>query len=146
MTRTVETRRVILVKTRWGYDSEPKPLFFYQRKADKSNNYDHKGTSLRGQDGWAGVEDIRDATDLAAMDIKRAMTLFFRVKEALDPSDSVDLVDLVLTMVATPVDFDPEDQREHLREKALKKLTQDEIIALGIQNLAIYDKVKNHNT
>jgi len=146
MTKTVEKRRVILIKAVWGYDKEARQLYFYQRKASKDYDYDTKGSSLRGHDGWAGVEDIRDATNLSNMPLDRAMTLFYGIKESLDSSSTVELVDLELTMETTPVEFDPDARREHLREKALKKLTQDEIIALGVTNLSIYNKVKNHNT
>lgn len=140
----IEKRRVILIKTLWEIgEFAPNECYFYERPRGMSDN---KGKSLAGHARWAGVNDIRDATNLEGMSSNEVLDLFYQIKDLLDNGDTIEIIDLVLTMSHTPVSFDPDLEKEFLREKALKKLTLDEIAALGVTNLAVYSKVKNHNT
>lgn len=74
------------------------------------------------------------------------MRLFYDIKWELEEGDSIDLVNLDLIMKVKQVEFDENDLRDFLRQTALGKLSEDEIHALGVENLAVYDKLKNHNT
>jgi hypothetical protein len=141
MSKVVEERRVIRVTTTWGYDRDMALKYIYIPTKDN----DHKGATLRAHEGYRGVDDLRDATDMNTFPEDRVMRMFFSIKERLCAKSSIDLVNLKLTMEATPVTFDEDEMREYLRATALKKLSEDEIIALGVGNLAIYDKLKNHN-
>lgn len=145
MTQTVEKRRVILLDTRFTYSRNRKKLYLYCRSSSEHDR-DRKGESTSFSEAWGGVPDVRDATDLSEMPLDKAMDLFFKIKSLLVPTETIELVDLVLTIETTPVTFDPDEQRDYLRQEAFKKLSVDEVQALGVENLAIYEKLKNHNT
>lgn len=144
MKRVVEKRRVILIKACWGFNRNLQQRYFYERRRGDGN--DTKGEMLHHHTRWAFVEDIRDATNLDILKTEDAMKLFYDIKDALIKDEEIELVDLELTMEYHRVEFDADSEREYLREKALNKLSIDEIEALGINNLAIYSKLKNYNT
>jgi hypothetical protein len=144
MSVIIENRRVITITAKFTYEKVVTSKYL----RIKDGEHDLKGATLplQGWDHYRGADDARDATDLSSRTESEIMHLFHAIKSKVESNKigSVDIVDLEIRITSIKVGFDPDEEREYLQRTALEKLTKDEILALGVMNLAIYDKVKNH--
>jgi hypothetical protein len=86
------------------------------------------------------------AVDFAKMDKTRAIVSFFNIKNSFESEKdtTLQLVAMEARFQFTDTEFDADEVKQYLRHKALAKLSADEIEALGVGSLAVYDKLKHH--
>lgn len=92
-----------------------------------------------------GVKLIEQATNFFSLDIKDALDSYYHLKDQLHPGEEAYLLKITRKVSVEVIEFEEHIELEYLRNKALSKLTKDEIRALGVEKLAVYDKLKFHN-
>ena len=103
-------------------------------------------TILRENNGTIkGVKLIEQATNFFSLEPKEALESFYQLKDSLYAGEEAFLIKVTRKVNIEVVEFEEDLELEYLRNKALSKLTEDEIRALGVEKLAVYNKLKYHN-
>lgn len=142
MGKVRESYQVIKITGHWGYSSTP-PEPRYARKASEDDR--SRFVRLYSNSDVYGVDDLRDATNIDKMKGIQGIKWFYDIKNSLRNGESIELVRVNITIDTQDAYFDESARIEFLRKEALSKLSEDEIKALGVAPLAVYEKLKNHN-
>lgn len=91
------------------------------------------------------VNDPMYASDISRSEIPDKMIAFFHdIKSSLKEGESIKVFDYMVNTSLMESQLDKTQEIEWLRQKALLKLSEDEIRALGIEDIATYHKLKYH--
>lgn len=80
--------------------------------------------------------DLNDPTEV--------VKLYDTIQKSLKPGEKMEVVTVKITTVIEPVNMNQGEILEERRRRALAKLTTDDIDALGISQIASYNKLKYH--
>ena len=89
------------------------------------------------------VAKIDEATHFEAHQTQAIVALYQKLIKGRD-ADEVEFVKVKITTETEPVPMDSPELLDERRRVALNKLTHDDVLALGVEGLAVYSKLKHH--
>lgn len=89
--------------------------------------------------------DPLEADNMMEADADTLVGHYSTIQDHMKNGEKIELVDVEITSSIRPIDLDSGEFLEIRRKRALNKLNDSDVAALGIEKLATYNKLKFHN-
>lgn len=120
-------------------------LFRYYSQGRDGGSWHYMRRDQGYNNSITSSHDPIDGYDVKSLDAEELVAMAARYESKLKKGEKLELVDVTIKTDVVPVPFDQGDILEERRRLALKKLTASDVAALGLEQLAAYDKLKFHN-